>query len=60
MNSTLANKDELCIHFEMLLALLDTGNTEKAKEILRNAIKRIDRGYTSSSEQKNTDTDDEE
>ncbi|MCM1578022.1 MAG: hypothetical protein NC078_04405 [Ruminococcus sp.] len=43
--------DEFCLYLEMLLALLDTGNTDKAREILRNGIKRIDRGYTSSSKE---------
>lgn len=45
----MAYHDELCIQYEMLLALLDNGLIEPAKEILKNAIKRIDRGYTSSS-----------
>ena len=30
-------------------ALLETNNEDKAKEIIRNAIKRIDKGSTSSS-----------
>lgn len=43
------SNQELCTQYELILALLDTGNVEKAKEILHNAIKRIDRGYTTSS-----------
>ncbi len=46
------SNQELCTQYELILALLDTDNTEKAKEILRNAIKRIDRGYTDSSKDK--------
>lgn len=41
---------ELCILLDSILALLETNNTEKAKEIIRNAIKRIDKGMTSSSQ----------
>ena len=40
---------ELCILLDSILALLETDNVEKAKEIIQNAIKRIDRGMTSSS-----------
>ena len=44
------NNQELCIMLDSILALLETNNTEKAKEIIQNAIKRIDRGMTTSSE----------
>ena len=44
---------EQCILLDSILALLETDNTEKAKEVIKNGIKRIDRGMTSSS----TDTD---
>ncbi len=44
---------ELCILLDSILALLETDNTEKAKEVIKNGIQRIDRGMTSSS----TDTD---
>lgn len=40
---------ELCILLDSLLALLETNNTDKAKEVIQNAIKRIDKGITSSS-----------
>ena len=40
---------ELCILLDSILALLETDNTEKAKEVIRNGIKRIDRGMTSNS-----------
>lgn len=43
------NNQELCILLDSILALLDTDNTEKAKEIIRNSIKRIDKGMTTSS-----------
>ena len=39
---------ELCILLDSLLALLETDNAEKAKEVIRNAITRIDKGATSS------------
>lgn len=44
------NNQELCIMLDSILALLETDNTEKAKEIIQNAIRRIDRGMTTSSE----------
>ena len=40
---------ELCILLDSILALLETNNEDKAKEIIRNAIKRIDKGLTSRS-----------
>ena len=42
---------ELCILLDSLLALLETNNTEKAKEVIQNAINRIDKGTTSSSKE---------
>lgn len=39
---------ELCILLDSLLALLETNNVEKAKEVIRNAINRIDKGTTAS------------
>ena len=42
---------ELCILLDSILALLETNNEDKAKEIIRNAIKRIDKGLTSSSKE---------
>ena len=42
---------ELCILLDSILALLETNNEDKAKEIIRNAIKRIDKGATSSSKE---------
>lgn len=47
------NSQELCILLDSILALLETDNTEKAKEVIRNGIKRIDKGLTSSSDQDN-------
>lgn len=40
---------ELCILLDSILALLDTDNVNKAKEVIQNAINRIDKGVTSSS-----------
>ena len=42
---------ELCILLDSILALLETNNEDKAKEIIGNAIKRIDKGSTSSSKE---------
>lgn len=42
---------ELCILLDSILALLETNNEDKAKEIIRNAIKGIDKGSTSSSKE---------
>lgn len=42
---------ELCILLDSILALLETNNEDKAKEIIRNAIQRIDKGSTSSSKE---------
>ncbi len=44
------NNQELCILLDSILALLETNNTEKAKEVIKNGIKRIDRGMTSNSD----------
>lgn len=32
---------ELCIQYELLLALIETGNTDKVVEILKGAIQRL-------------------
>ena len=37
------NNQELCILLDSILALLETNNSDKAKEVIRNAIKRIDK-----------------
>lgn len=39
---------ELCILLDSILALLETNNVEKAKEVIKNAINRIDRGMITS------------
>ncbi len=41
------NSQELCILLDSILALLETDNTEKAKEIIKNGIKHIDKGMKS-------------
>lgn len=43
------NNQELCILLDSILALLETNNSEKAKEVIQNAITRIDKGMTTSS-----------
>lgn len=32
---------ELCTQYELLVALIETGNSDKAVEILKDAVKRI-------------------
>lgn len=41
---------KLCLILESILALIETGNADKAAELIRNGIKRIDKGMTNSSE----------
>ena len=41
MNEQIDNQ-ELCILLESLLALLETNNSDKAKEVIQNALRRID------------------
>lgn len=43
------DNQELCILLDSILALLETDNTEKAKEVIKNGIRRIDNGMTSNS-----------
>ena len=42
---------ELCILLDSLLALLETDNVDKAKEVIQNAINRIDKGMTTSTKE---------
>lgn len=42
---------ELCILLDSILALLETDNVDKAKEIIQNAINRIDKGMTTSTKE---------
>lgn len=44
----MVSNQELCMLLESLLALLETDNTEKAIAVIKNGIKRIDKGMTSS------------
>lgn len=37
---------ELCMLLDSILALLETNNTDKAIEVIKNGIKRIDKGTT--------------
>ena len=45
MSDNLTNQD-LCILLESIRALLQTGNSERAEEIITNAIQRIDKTQT--------------
>lgn len=40
---------ELCTLYESLAALIESDNADKALKILKNAIRRIDKGETSDS-----------
>lgn len=42
------SNQELCTQYELIIRLLKKGDTEEVIEILENAIKRIDKGATSS------------
>ena len=42
------NDQEQCILLDSILALLDTDNVDKAKEVIKNGIRRIDKGMTTS------------
>ncbi len=43
-------EQELCTQYELIIRLLKKGDAEEVIEILENAIKRIDKGATSSSQ----------
>ncbi len=45
------SNQELCMLLDSILALLETNNTDKAIEVIRNGIKRIDKGATTSSQE---------
>ena len=45
MSDNMTNQ-ELCILLESIRALLQTGNSERAEEIITNAIQRIDKTQT--------------
>lgn len=46
------SNQELCTMFELIVALLKSGNSDKAAEILENAIKRIDKGSSDKQDKK--------
>lgn len=45
---------ELCTQYELLVALIESGNTEKTVQILKDAIDRL-KGSTSKSSDKSSD-----
>lgn len=49
MSDNLSNQ-ELCILLESIRALLQTGNSDKAEEIITNAIQRIDKSQPSNNQ----------
>ena len=46
-------KEQLCTQYELIVQLLKNGYADDVIEILENAIKRIDKGATSSSQSQN-------
>lgn len=44
------SNQELCTQYEFIVSMIENGNADKVVEILKNAIKRIDKGETSSSQ----------
>ncbi|MCM1024670.1 MAG: hypothetical protein NC395_11535 [Prevotella sp.] len=51
------SNQELCMFLDSILALLETDNAERAKEVIRNGIRRIDRGATSSTQDERENKD---
>lgn len=49
------SNQELCTQYELIVSMLESGNSEKVIEILKNAIKRIDKSATSSGQDENND-----
>lgn len=49
------SNQELCMLLDSILALLETNNTDKAIEVIKNGIKRIDKGTTTSSRENEDD-----
>lgn len=47
---------ELCTQYEFIVSMIENGNGDKVVEILKNAIKRIDKGETSSSSDNKKDS----
>ncbi len=51
------SNQELCLLLDSILALLETNNSERAIEVIRNGIKRIDKGMSQSTRDSNKDND---
>lgn len=49
------SNQELCMFLDSILALLETDNAERAKEVIRNGIRRIDKGSASSAQNEQDD-----
>lgn len=46
------SNQELCTQYEFIVTMIESGNADKVVEILKNAIRRIDKGETSNGEEK--------
>ncbi len=51
------SNQELCLLLDSILALLETNNSERAIEVIRNGIKRIDKGMSQCTRDSNKDSD---
>lgn len=49
------SNQELCMFLDSILALLETDNTNKAIDVIKNGIKRFDKGVITSSRKDNND-----
>jgi len=43
------SNQELCLLLETILALIETGNADRAAETIKNGIRRIDKNYNDES-----------
>ena len=48
--------NELCILLDSLLALIETNNSDRAVQVIKNAIQRIDKNAVNNTEPNDTDT----
>ncbi len=49
------SNQELCMFLDSILALLETDNAERAKEVIRNGIRRFDKSSTPSGQNEQDD-----
>lgn len=49
------SNQELCTQYELIVSMLESGKTEEVVKILKKAIKRIDKGETTSDKDNTAD-----